>query len=699
MRKENSDFVTEFITSPGDFKKNGDYFAFVELDDKVCWVLADGLDSAQDVLSAKLAAGSVISDFTENPSLKKKDIKQYLTDAHQFLRRESRMMNLKVSLLVVVSDYSSLAWGSIGNTRLYHLRKEAIIDQSWDNSVAQMMVEVGDIAANKLNQHEERHNLTEYLGQEERIKPNIERKKELKDDDVLLMCTAGFWENIADQEIEDTLKESQEAKGFVENLEKKLLSKDNSNLDNYSLVSIFANKTFQQDVSKGRFSVKKIALILIPLCLLLGGILTYGQMKQQAARLEQKKERQAKIKKGIQARKKADKLFKQGKYKQALSNYQQAQELYKTTNQNDKQEAVSQKSKVTNKILTGRNKEKEGDQKFAAGNYQQALTKYKKAKLTYLKIKDYDLNKIEDKISRAEDILEAKNYALEGNMLAKSEDYAVAKEKYLVALEIYKKNGVTDRKKKIENKIKELEKQLTNHQKVEQAEKIAAKGDRLKQQGNHEEANLKYMKAKVIYSELGKTEKANSLKTKINKLANQKLVEQGKKYKQQGFSYFQAGKYEKALFNYNQAQEMFAKANQPGEKREVETEITKVKKQQAIKQAKKYEQAAQQQVEKQNYEQALKKYKQAKQVYTDKNLQTAEGKIDSKLDEVHYKRANYYENLGNELVEKEKYEQALDKYEKAKKIYIQINYQQANKKVRKKIKEVKEKKDKAFFFF
>lgn len=699
MRKENSDFVTEFITSPGDFKKNRDYFAFVELDDKACWVLADGLDSAQDVLSAKLAAGSVISDFTENPSLKKKDIKQYFTNAHQFLQRESRMMDLKVSLLVVVSDYSSLAWGSIGNTRLYHLRKEAIIDQSTDNSVAQMMVEVGDIAANKLNQHEERHNLTEYLGQEERIKPNIQRRRELKDDDVLLMCTAGFWENIVDQEIEDTLKDAQGAKEFVENLEKKLLSKDNSNLDNYSLVSIFANKTFQQDVSKGRFSVKKIALILIPVCLLLGGILTYSQMKQQAARLEQKKERQAKIEKGIQAKKKADKLFKQGKYKQALSNYQQSQQLYKTTNQKDKVEEVSQKIKTTNKIISGQKIEEAGNKKFAAGNYQQALTKYKKAKLTYLKIKDYNLTKIEDKISRTEDILEAKSYTLEGNMLAKSEDYSVAKDKYLVALEIYKKNGLTDRKKKLKKKIKKLEKQLTNHQKIKRAEKIAAKGDKLRQQGKHKEANLKYMEAKVIYSELGKTERVNSLKMKINKLANQKLAKEGEKYKQQGFSYFQAGKYEKALFNYNQAKKMFAQANQPDEQREVEIQIAKVRKQQAIRQAKGYEKAAQKQLEKQNYEKALKKYKQAKQVYIDKNLQTAEEKINSKLDEVNYKMANHYEKLGNELVQKEKYEQALDKYKKAKNIYTQINYQQANKKVRKKIKEVRNKKDKASFFF
>ena len=45
MRKENAKFDTKFISEAGSYLVNSDYFAFVELKDYACYVVADGIDS------------------------------------------------------------------------------------------------------------------------------------------------------------------------------------------------------------------------------------------------------------------------------------------------------------------------------------------------------------------------------------------------------------------------------------------------------------------------------------------------------------------------------------------------------------------------------------------------------------------------------------------------------------------------------
>ncbi len=44
MRKQNSKFLTAFISEAGSELENNDYFAFVELDKYACYVIGDGLN-------------------------------------------------------------------------------------------------------------------------------------------------------------------------------------------------------------------------------------------------------------------------------------------------------------------------------------------------------------------------------------------------------------------------------------------------------------------------------------------------------------------------------------------------------------------------------------------------------------------------------------------------------------------------------
>ena len=78
MRKQNSTFKTGFISEAGSELKNHDYFAFVELEDYACYVIADGLNDMPDADSARLATQAIILAFQASPSMRKRAIRSYL---------------------------------------------------------------------------------------------------------------------------------------------------------------------------------------------------------------------------------------------------------------------------------------------------------------------------------------------------------------------------------------------------------------------------------------------------------------------------------------------------------------------------------------------------------------------------------------------------------------------------------------------
>ena len=63
MRKQNSEFLTAFTSEANTHLKNTDSFAYVELDDYACYVIADGIDDAVDAKSARLCVDSILSAF------------------------------------------------------------------------------------------------------------------------------------------------------------------------------------------------------------------------------------------------------------------------------------------------------------------------------------------------------------------------------------------------------------------------------------------------------------------------------------------------------------------------------------------------------------------------------------------------------------------------------------------------------------
>src|SRR5690606_948271 len=136
-----------------------------------------------------------------------------------------------------------------GNARLYHFRNGRLLQKSADQSLAQKLAdEKGYIM--EINQHEERNNLLNYLGKPQKFQPFVSKKLKLIDGDVLLLCTAGLWEEVGQVEMLDALEEVTEPEQYLDVLEETLLSRQKKVINNYTMASIFVNRIYLENKKK-----------------------------------------------------------------------------------------------------------------------------------------------------------------------------------------------------------------------------------------------------------------------------------------------------------------------------------------------------------------------------------------------------------------------------------------------------------------
>ena len=245
MRKENAKFDTKFISEAGSYLVNSDYFAFVELKDYACYVVADGIDSDEKKESAKLAVTTVITEFSDSPGMSKGKLKRFMKAAHNALLREADEIRLEASIVIMLTDYKKAIWGHAGNARLLWIKNGGIRLTTRDTSLTQRMVDQEEIALDQVSMHEERNNLYTYLGQPGRFTPVISKKRKLEDGDIFILETRGVWEAVGDAEIIDAVDGVSKAEDVCTGLEDVILSQRREVIENYTIASVFVNKIYQ----------------------------------------------------------------------------------------------------------------------------------------------------------------------------------------------------------------------------------------------------------------------------------------------------------------------------------------------------------------------------------------------------------------------------------------------------------------------
>jgi len=284
MRKDNSNFQTAFLSEAGSQLENHDYFGYVELDDYACWVIADGIDDDEASKSAEMVVKHVLSLFEKEPGFSKRQLKKYLTEAHELLQRESHKMRLKASVMIVVTNYMTFRFATAGNIHLRVISKNQVTLASKDQSYYQQKLDEGFYPLDRTIGFEERNNLTNYVGTPERFNPFVSKKHKLQEMDIVTLLTVGVWEQVDDIELLDATVNTTEPQEVADHLEDVLLSKQKPTLENYTIGIIFVNKLYLQEKIWWPL-IKRVLMIMIPLLFILG-ILLFMQYRSEQNRLE-----------------------------------------------------------------------------------------------------------------------------------------------------------------------------------------------------------------------------------------------------------------------------------------------------------------------------------------------------------------------------------------------------------------------------
>lgn len=673
MRKDNSIFKTKFISEPGSCLQNADYFAFVELQDYACYCIADGIDDDRKRHSAELAVSAVINAFYEKSGMSKRLMKHYAKVAHKELLKETRDIRLEASILILVTNYKKLRWTNVGNTRLYHLRNGKVLHKSIDQSLSQNLAEQGEIPLDRIEQHEERHNLYCYLGQPGSFRPYVSPKIKLEDGDIVTLCTRGIWENIGVPEILDSVEEASEPEDVCAGIEDIILSQQMRWISNYTIACIYINKVYQNP--KRKKIIKKVAMIGTPILIMLLVLLVVF-MVQNVKKENKIKMMWQQINSGIEDIDKNGKIFDEtNTLKQAATSY----EAFLSTDDSKKKEVIEAKGFID---TYNRIQEIETLEASEDISYMELYSQYARL-LGLAKGKDYV------ELKRQEQGMEGEDYSLSiadtidttylseeakqsyENIIAKYEKkfddimlnaklentYTATNDQYQDALsntknyiKSAKKSAVYDydNNEELKNNILDLENAITSDDgkdKIDETLKKEIKdlltklkklkykiiGDAWKEtandavdKGNNSDAVDALKEAQKAYKNADETDKAEECSDAVDTIKAEQQEKKTEKAEKEADSILKTadnlyanGSYDEAKTQYTSAKKKYDALKNDTKVSEINTKLENIE---CIEQAEKYEEEAKKSYKAKEYESAKEYYETAKEYYKEVNL-------------------------------------------------------------------------------
>jgi len=579
MRKLNSNLVMNFISEQGNDAIEKTYVAYTPLDDYMCIAVAESYDNDIRENSARIAVEAVLTAFERKPSLKR--IREYLKNANEQILLHSARHQLKVSIIVFVTDYTRMRYGICGNTRLYEMYGNLFTRISKTQTKYQQLLE--EDAGNEPD-ISEIHNLTGYLGKDRRIRPLLSREANLTEGASFLFATSNLWGRLSGIEILDAYENAKTNEEFLESLQELLLSRqdhDTQKIGSFTAAVLQVDKTFKEDVQKEKKKKRRIFFIIAAVvAVILISFIAVLVIRVNDRRLL--KEIDERNQDGV-------KYVGYENYEKALVEYEQAAELAAGLNLNNWQYTVEKKDlkdKVTErKELLAMLQDAEAA--FTGRDYGQAQKLYTHIRQEASYQEFYAL--AEDAAKKLKEIdirMQISQLVTLGDMYASTEDHKEALKQYEEASEllsqitdletlgavqskIYEVRQKQKEAEAAEEEVRQEEEEKAEQKAVVQMNALIASANRALDEGRLTRAGKLYRKILAQYNQFtGSGENADKIYEDITALGqaileaeakakedalNEKLAEAAK-YSIQAR---EAGKKEKAVKLYRRALKVY----------------------------------------------------------------------------------------------------------------------------------------------
>ena len=700
MRKDEAKFITEFLSEAGTKAENNDYFGYVLLDNYAIWAVADGFDEEEGAkVAARIAVESAIEYFMLSPRFNYDVIKEMMDYANLKVKEKQEETQkyslMHTSLLIVISNYNSILYGNIGNTRFYHIRGGYIISQSRDDTIAQLLVDEEALNISDMRFHRQRNDLLQAIGDFGKIKPNIIKKPvELMEKDVFCLTTVGFWENIDEHDMENDLSRFEDKKQWLNSLEKRILASLRDNIENYTIAqvevqAVASPEPMEKDKSK---LIKKIILVMLIIVVIILFVIIWNVKRRNGI-----------LQAATQYEKLADEEILKKNFNNSIDNlkleigeYEKLKPKNKgiigfLTNAEKKRADASKKIDEINKKIGETEKIKkafsdinEGNEMFNSGNYDEANVKYQQAKynLNDNSYKRDELNTeeilttLDSRINSTVKLKEAKALEIAGDTAVNEGSYNLAKVSYKNAADMYLANGRADHVSQVEKKLEEItDKEKTAYNGAMLAEN---KGDSLAQ-SNINSSKEAYYQARQMYQTLGDTVKVGEIDNKIQELNSQQNadLQTANNLVQEGLSQITANNPAQAINILTQAKNIYQKMKDTNNANAVSKYINQA--QEFIKfESRSAEKLKTQEME---YSERLRQ----QEIQMQQQLQIKEAEIKAQQEEMERERqrreeitrkmenASNLEIQADQLAINERFEESISKYEETKKLLEEVN--------------------------
>ena len=201
------------------------------------YVLADGMGGhSSGEVAARVAAGAV-DDFVTMANQPQEMTWPFgystaLPYEHNVLKTAALLANLKVNHLSELEEqYAGMGttlvtvwvrggtafYCYVGDSRLYLLRDGQLRQLSVDETLVQELLRRGVITPQEAKEHQMRHVVTRAIGMRGRLEVEVREQKLLKGD-LLLMCSDGLTDRLADVELCQTLTRADNLDGLCRSL-------------------------------------------------------------------------------------------------------------------------------------------------------------------------------------------------------------------------------------------------------------------------------------------------------------------------------------------------------------------------------------------------------------------------------------------------------------------------------------------------
>lgn len=241
-------FVTAALTDRHGRANNEDCHCYFQTPALSCWVVADGLGGhLGGDLASRLAAEEIIASCAALGEFSPRALSRHLEAAQQALiarqQADPPYTEMRTTAVVLLAAKDQALWAHLGDSRLYHFRNGRLVFQTRDHSVSQALVNAGELKAEEIRTHEDRHRLLRALGEEGRFQPALkEEPQPLEPGDAFLLCTDGFWQYVLEAEMEEALSRSDTPGVWLDRLAEVLRRRareSSQTPDNYTALAVF----------------------------------------------------------------------------------------------------------------------------------------------------------------------------------------------------------------------------------------------------------------------------------------------------------------------------------------------------------------------------------------------------------------------------------------------------------------------------